>query len=90
MIPALKRDIATKFSAGQFSDSCERKAQALAALNCSVICQVHDVGPHYLITEYIEGAPPMGACRLHRALNYSAQIYDALGPLTKRAPRMAI
>jgi hypothetical protein len=53
--PRLKRDVAIKVSAVQFSERFEREAAAIAALNHSNICQLYDVGPNYLVTEYIEG-----------------------------------
>jgi hypothetical protein len=31
-------------------------------LNHSNVCTLHDVGPNYLVTEYIEGAPLRGLC----------------------------
>src|SRR6202050_4139496 len=58
--PRLKRDVAIKVSAAQFSERFEREAQAIAALNHPNICQIYDVGPNYLVMEYIEGVPPRG------------------------------
>ena len=34
----------------------EREARAVAALNHPNICQIYDVGPDYLVLEYIEGS----------------------------------
>jgi serine/threonine protein kinase len=53
----LNRDVAIKVSEAQFS---EREAKAIAALNDSNICTLHDVGPTYLVMEYIEGTPLKG------------------------------
>src|SRR5450759_593867 len=53
----LNRDVAIKVSAAQFSERFEREAKAIAALNHSNICQVYDIGPNYLVMEYIEGTP---------------------------------
>src|SRR5580692_2158072 len=55
--PRLKRDVAIKVSAAQFSERFEREAQAIAALNHPNICQIYDVGPNYLVMEFIVGAP---------------------------------
>src|SRR5271157_5538189 len=55
--PRLKRDVAIKVSAAQFSERFEREAQAIAALNHPNICQIYDVGPNYLVMECIDGAP---------------------------------
>src|SRR6202167_2617086 len=53
----LKRDVAIKVSAAQFTERFDREAQAIAALNHPNICQIYDTGPNYLIMELIEGAP---------------------------------
>src|SRR5258706_8805489 len=74
----LKRDVAIKVSAAQFSERFEREAQAIAALNHPNICQLYDVGPNYLVMEYIEGTPLKGPLPLDQALRYAAQICDAL------------
>jgi len=58
--PRLNRDVAIKVSAAQFSERFEREAKAIAALNHPNICQIYDVGPNYIVMEYIEGAPPRG------------------------------
>ncbi len=76
--PRLGRDVAIKVSAGQFSERFEREAKAIASLNHSNICQVYDVGPNYLVMEFIEGAPLHGPLALDEALRYAVQIADAL------------
>jgi serine/threonine protein kinase len=53
----LDRVVAIKVSAAQFSERFEREARAVAALNHPNICQLYDVGPDYLVMEYIEGTP---------------------------------
>src|SRR5471032_1167564 len=55
--PRLNRDVAIKVSTAQFTERFEREAKAIAALNHPNICQVYDVGPNYLVMEYIDGAP---------------------------------
>lgn len=47
--PQLGGDVAIKVSAQQFTDRFEREARAIAALNHSNICTLHDVGPNYLV-----------------------------------------
>ena len=76
--PRLDRDVAVKVSAAQFSERFEREAKAIAALNHSNICQIYDVGPNYLVMEYIEGTPLKGPLPIDQALKYAAQICDAL------------
>jgi serine/threonine protein kinase len=56
----------------------EREARAIAALNHSAICTLHDIGPNYLVMEYIEGTPLRGPLPLETALLCAIQICDAL------------
>jgi serine/threonine protein kinase len=53
----LDRTVAIKFSQDRFSERSEREARAVAALNHPNICQLYDVGPDYLVLEYVEGLP---------------------------------
>jgi serine/threonine protein kinase/Tfp pilus assembly protein PilF len=76
--PRLKRNVAIKVSAGQFTERFEREAQAIAALNHPNICTLHDIGPNYLVMEFIEGAPLAGPLPLDVALRHAVQIADAL------------
>ncbi len=82
--PRLNRDVAIKVSAAQFSERFEREAQAIAALNHAHICQVYDVGPNYLVMEFIEGTPLDGPLTVDRALRYAVQICDALDAAHKK------
>src|SRR5450755_3912266 len=82
--PRLKRDIAIKVSAAQFSERFEREAKAIAALNHPNICQLYDVGPNYLVMEYVEGTPLKGSLPVDQALKYAAQICDALDAAHKK------
>src|SRR5438094_4693609 len=74
----LDRIVAIKVSKEKFSERFEREARAVAALNHPHICTLHDVGPNYLVMEYIEGPPLRGPLPLDQALTYAAQICDAL------------
>ena len=76
--PRLGRDVAVKVSAQQFTERFEREARAVAALNHPNICTLYDVGPNYLVMEYIEGEAPKGPMPLEEALRIAAQIRDAL------------
>src|SRR5258706_7110966 len=76
--PRLNRDVAIKVSAAQFSERFEREAKAIAALNHPNICQIYDVGPNYLVMEFIEGESPKGPMALDEALRIARQIADAL------------
>ncbi len=74
----LDRTVAIKVSQERFSDRFEREARAVAALNHPHICTLHDVGPNYLVMEYVEGAPLKGPLPLDKAVEYAGQILDAL------------
>jgi Tol biopolymer transport system component/predicted Ser/Thr protein kinase len=80
----LNRTVAIKVSNEQFSERFEREAHAVAALNHSNVCTLHDVGPNYLVMEYIEGMPLKGPLPLNQALKYAAQICDALDAAHKK------
>jgi eukaryotic-like serine/threonine-protein kinase len=58
----LDRIVAVKVSKEQFSERFEREARAVAALNHPNICTLHDVGPNYLVMEFVEGEAPRGVC----------------------------
>ena len=51
----LDRFVAIKVVHAKFSDRFEQEARAIAQLNHSNICTLYDVGPDYLVMEYIEG-----------------------------------
>ena len=53
----LNRAVAIKIAFGRFSAGFEREARVIAALNHPNICQIYDVGPNYLVMEYIVGVP---------------------------------
>ncbi len=56
----------------------EQEARAIAALNHPHICQIYDVGPDYLVLEYIEGRPLTGPLPLADVFRVAEQITDAL------------
>jgi TolB-like protein/predicted Ser/Thr protein kinase len=76
--PRLGRDVAIKVSAQQFTYRFEREARAIAALNHPNICQIHDIGPDYLVLEYIEGKPLRGPLPTGECVRVALQIAAAL------------
>src|SRR5678809_867612 len=79
----LDRSVAIKVSSREFNDRFEREAKAISTLNHPNICTLHDVGPNYLVMEYIEGETlskliERGPLPLDKALQYAVQIVDAL------------
>jgi serine/threonine-protein kinase len=80
----LDRTVAIKVSREKFSERFELEARAVAALNHPHICQLYDVGPNYLVMEYIDGAPLKGPLPLEQAIKYAGQICDALDAAHKK------
>ncbi|HEY2844308.1 MAG TPA: serine/threonine-protein kinase, partial [Bryobacteraceae bacterium] len=80
----LDRTVAIKVSKTEFSERFEREARAVAALNHPNICTLHDVGPNYLVMEYIEGTPLKGPLPVDQALRYAVQICEALDAAHKK------
>jgi serine/threonine protein kinase len=74
----LERTVAIKVAAAKFSERFERETRAVAALNHPHICTLHDVGPDYLVMEYVEGQPLKGPLPVEKAVEYARQILDAL------------
>lgn len=74
----LGREVAIKWLKGHHSARFEQEARAIAALNHPHICQIYDVGPDYLVLEYIDGRPLKGPLPLPEALNVAEQVADAL------------
>ena len=74
----LGRDVAIKVSHERFSERFDREARAIASLNHPNICTLYDVGPDYLVMEYIEGESPRGPMPVGEALAIASQIADAL------------
>ena len=51
----LGRQVAIKLVSETFSQRFEREARTIASLNHPCICALHDIGPNYLVMEYLEG-----------------------------------
>src|SRR4249920_3642927 len=69
--PRTGRDVAIKVSAERFSERFDREVRAVAALNHPNICTLYDVGPNYLVMEFIEGEAPKGPMPVETALLYA-------------------
>jgi serine/threonine protein kinase/Tol biopolymer transport system component len=79
----LGRSVAIKVSAREFTERFEREAQAISSLNHPNICTLYDVGPNYLVMEFVEGDTlshliKQGSMPLEKVLQYAVQIADAL------------
>jgi eukaryotic-like serine/threonine-protein kinase len=69
----LDRTVAIKVSKERFSERFAREARSIAALNHPHICTLHDVGPNYLVMEYLEGKPLQGPLAVPQALRLAAR-----------------
>src|SRR5215471_15762526 len=74
----LNREVAIKVCAGRFSERFAHEATVIASLNHPHICHLYDVGPQYLVMEFVEGTPLRGPLPLQQAMEYAGQILDAL------------
>src|SRR5580704_13803042 len=79
----LGRPVAIKITAREFSDRFEREAKAISSLNHPNVCTLYDVGPNYLVMEFVDGDTlahliKQGPLPLDKALQCGIQIADAL------------
>ena len=79
----LNRSVAIKVSSREFNYRFEREAQAISALNHPNICTLYDVGPNYLVMEFVDGETlskiiERGPLPLEKALQFAVQIVDAM------------
>jgi serine/threonine protein kinase/tetratricopeptide (TPR) repeat protein len=74
----LGRTVAIKVSRDEFSARFEREARAVAALNHPHICQLYDVGPNYLVMEFVDGTPIRPPGDAAQLVALAAQVADAL------------
>ncbi len=82
--PRLDRTVALKVSKSNFTDRFAREARAVAALNHPHICQLYDIGPNYLVMEFVDGTQLKGPLPLEKAVEYAGQILDALEAAHKK------
>src|SRR5438105_1530691 len=74
----LNRIVAIKRLKDQHMARFEQEARAIAALNHQNICQIYNVGPDYLVMEYVEGKPVSGPLGVEEAVRLTLQIAAAL------------
>jgi eukaryotic-like serine/threonine-protein kinase len=74
----LGRIVAIKKVKEQHSERFKQEARSIAALNHSNICQLYDIGPDYLVLEYIEGKPLLSPLPEKEAVRLAIQIATAL------------
>ncbi len=86
----LNRIVAIKTSNQQFSERFEREARAVAALNHPSICTLHDVGPDYLVMEFVEGTSPKVRCQSKKSCGSGSRSHRHSKPLTSATSHIAI
>ena len=74
----LNRDVAIKVSNAQFTERFTREARTIASLNHTNICHLYDVGPNYLVMEYVEGPDLRGPLDFEDALPIIQQLIDGI------------
>ncbi len=74
----LDRIVAIKLLHAMDASDLRREARAIAALNHPHICTIYDIGPDYLVMEYIEGKPLPVPMAPGDAIRFAQQIADAL------------
>lgn len=73
----LDRIVAIKVSRDEFSERFAREARTVAQLNHPNVCTLHDVGPNYLVMEFVEGETLSGPLPLATCVSYARQIAEA-------------
>ncbi len=74
----LGRAVAIKVLNKEHMQRFEQEARAIAALNHLHICTLHDIGPNYLVMEYVDGAAIKGPLPVEQAVRLALQIAGAL------------
>jgi eukaryotic-like serine/threonine-protein kinase len=79
----LGRVVAIKIASERYSERFQLEARAISTLNHPNICTLYDVGPNYLVMEFIEGSTlaaeiKKGPLAPELAARYGAQIASAL------------
>src|SRR5512143_1805782 len=80
----LGRIVAIKKVKEQHSERFKQEARSIAALNHPFICQLHDIGPDYLVLEYVEGKPLSSPLPEKEAVRLAIQIATALEAAHKK------
>jgi eukaryotic-like serine/threonine-protein kinase len=83
----LDRTVAIKRLKGRHTARFEQEARAIAALNHPHICQIFDIGPDYLVLEYIEGQPLKGPLAVEEVLRLASQNRRSFGRRTQQGRR---
>jgi serine/threonine protein kinase len=86
----LNRLVAIKMLAAHCGDCFRQEALAIAALSHPHICVLHDVGPDYLVMEYLDGAAPQGPMPFEDVLRLGSRWRAPLRGRTRKGSSTAI
>ena len=85
----LNRTVAIKRLIADDASRFQSEARAIAAINHPHICQIYDVGPDYLVLEYLQGEPIGGPVTRDEAVRLASQIADAFRIAIELSVRMS-
>ena len=80
----LGRIVAIKQVKEQHSERFKQEAKSIASLNNPYICQIHDIGPDYLVLEYVDGKSLSCPLPEREAVKLGIQIATALEAAHKK------
>ena len=81
----LNRTVAIKRMIAEDVSRFQSEARAIAAINHPHICQIYDVGPDYLVLEYLQGEPLRGPVTLTKRCVWRARLPTHCTPRTNAA-----
>ncbi len=81
----LNRIVALKLSKGEFTERFKQEATLVGQLNHKNICILYDVGPNFLVMEFVDGVPLKDPLPVEKAVQYAGQILDALDAAHRQA-----
>src|ERR1700730_9334004 len=70
----IDRIVALKVSKAEFTERFKQEARLVGQLNHKNICIRPDVGPNYLVMEFIDGVTIKGPLPMEKSVEYAGQI----------------
>jgi TolB-like protein/Tfp pilus assembly protein PilF len=74
----LGRIVAIKKFKEQYTERFKREARSIASLKHPDICQLFDIGPDYLVLEYVKGKSPSGPLPEREVVGLAIQVAGAI------------
>jgi len=82
----LNRTVAIKRMIAEDVSRFQSEARAIAAINHPHICQIYDVGPDYLVLEYLQGEPLGGPVTRAEAVRLATRASPGVTPRRRALP----